>query len=80
VIGHNETGYDLAFDNVTLHDFRHVGLGFDLIPHTFRIDHHARPFGAMIEAPSFIGADDVFQVQSLGFLFKAGVKRLRTKL
>jgi len=60
VIGHNETGDDLAFDNVTLHDFRHVGLGLDLIPHTFRIDHDTRPFGAMIEAPGFIGTDNVF--------------------
>ena len=80
VIGHNETGHDLALDNVALHDFRHVGFGFDLIPHTFGIDHNAWPFRAMIEAPGFIRADDVLQVQPLCFLLKVGVERLRTKL
>lgn len=60
MIGHDETGYDLALDDVALHDFRHVGFGLDLIPHAFGIDHHARPFRAMIEAPGLIGTDDVF--------------------
>jgi hypothetical protein len=80
VIGHKETSYDLTSDNVTLHDFRHVGLGFDLIPHAFGIDYYARPFGAVIETSSFIGADDVFQVQPLRFLFKAGVESFRAQL
>ena len=80
VIGHDETGHDLALDDVTLHDFRHVGFGFDLIPHAFGIDHDARPLGTMIQAPGFIGADDVLQVQPLRFLLKAGVERLRSKL
>jgi hypothetical protein len=60
MIGHDETGHNLALDDVAFHDFRHVGLGLDLIPHTFWIDHHARPFGAMVEAPGFIGTDNVF--------------------
>ena len=34
----------------------------------------------MIETPGFIGAYDVFQVQPLRFLFKAGMERLRSKL
>jgi hypothetical protein len=80
VIGHDETRYDLALEDMTLHDFRHVGFGFDLIPHAFWIDHDAWPFRAMIEAPRFIGADDVFQVQPFRFLLKVGVERLRSKL
>jgi hypothetical protein len=80
VIGHDETGHDLAFDDMALHDLRHVGFGFDLIPHAFGIDHDAGPFGTMIEAPGFIGAYDVFQVQPLRFLLEAGVERLRSKL
>ena len=80
MIGHDETGHNLAFDDVALHDFRHVGFGFDLIPHAFGIDHDAWPLGTMIETSGFIGAYDVFQVQPLRFLFKMGVERLRSKL
>ena len=47
---------------------------------TFRIDHDTRPFGAMIEAPGFIGAHDVFQVQPLRFLLEVSVERLRSQL
>jgi hypothetical protein len=80
VTGHDETGHDLALDDVALHDFRHVGFGFDLIPHAFGIDHNTRPFGTVIEAPGFIGTYDVFQVQPLRFLLEAGVESLRSKL
>jgi len=80
MIGHDEAGDDLALDNVALHDFRHVGFGFDLIPHAFRVNHDARPFGTMIETSGFIGAYDAFQVQPLRFLLEAGVKRLRSEL
>ncbi len=80
MIGHDQSCYDLALDDVALHDFRHVGFGFDLIPHAFWIDHDARSFGAMVEAPGFIGADDVFQIQPLRFLLEVGVERLRSKL
>jgi hypothetical protein len=34
----------------------------------------------MIEAPGFVGAYDVFQVQPLRFLLEPGVKRFRSKL
>jgi hypothetical protein len=34
----------------------------------------------VIEAPSLIGAYDVFQVQPLCFLFEVRVKRFRSKL
>jgi hypothetical protein len=80
VIGHDETSHDLAFNDVAFHDFRHVGIGFDLIPHAFGIDHHAWPFCAVIEAPGFIRANDVFQVQPLRFLLEAGVERFRSEL
>ena len=80
MIGHDETGHDLALDDVALHDFRHVGFGFGLIPHDFGVDHDARPLGTMIEAPGFIGAYDVFQVPPLRFLLEAGVECLRSKL
>ena len=80
MIGHDETGHNLALDDVALHDFRHIGFGFHLIPHAFGIDHDARPLGTMIETPCFIGSHDVFQVQPLRFLFEAGVERLGSKL
>jgi len=80
VIGHDETGHDLAFNDVALHDFRHVGFGFDLIPHAFGIDYDARPLGAMIETPGFIRADDVLQIQPLRFLLKVRVERFRSEL
>ena len=80
MLGHNEPCDDVAVYDVALHDFSDVGFSLHLIPHTFRINHHTGPLGAMIEAASFIGAHDVFQVQPLRFLFKAGVERLRSKL
>jgi hypothetical protein len=80
VIGHDETGHDLALDDVALHNFRHVTFGFDLIPHAFWVDHNTRSLGTMIEAPGFIGAYDVFQVQPLCFLLEVRVKRFRSKL
>lgn len=80
MIGHDQSCYDLALDNVALHNFRHVGFGFYLIPHAFWIDHDARSFGAMVEAPGFIGTDNVFQIQPLRFLLEVGVERLRSKL
>ena len=80
MIGHDETGHHLALDDVSLHDFRHVGFGFDLIPHTFRIDDDARSLGTMIETPGLIGSDIILQVQPLRLLFKACVERLRAKL
>jgi hypothetical protein len=80
MIGHDETGHNLAFNDVAFHNFRHVGFGFDLIPHAFGVDHDAWPFRAMIEAPRFIGTDNVFQVQSFRFLLEAGVERVRSEL
>jgi hypothetical protein len=80
MIRQDETGHDFALDDVALHDFCHVGFGFDLIPHAFGIDDDAWSFGAMVEAPGFIGAYDVFQVQPLRFLFETGVERFRSKL
>ena len=80
MIRHNEAGHNLALDDVALHDFRHIGFGFDLIPHAFWIDHDARPFSTMIEAPGLICADNVFQIQPLCFLLEVGMERLRTKL
>jgi hypothetical protein len=80
VIGHNETGHDLALDDMALHDFRHVGFGFDLVPHTFGINYNAWPLRTMIKTPGFIRADDVLQVQPLRFLLKVSVERFRSKL
>ena len=79
MIGHDETGHNFAFDDMALHDFRHVGFGLDLIPHAFGIDHDAWPLSAMIETPCFIRTYDVFQVQPLRFLLEAGMERFRSK-
>ena len=78
MIGHDETGHNLALDDVALHNFRHVTFGFDLIPHTFRIDHNARPLGTVIEAPGLISAYDIFQIQPFCFLLEVRVKRFRS--
>jgi len=80
VIGHDETGHNLALDDMALHDFRHIGFGFDLIPHAFGIDYDARALRTMIETAGLIGPHHVFQVQPLRFLFEAGMERLGPKL
>jgi len=80
MIGHDKTGHNFALDDVAFHDFRHVGVGFDLIPHPFWIDHDARSLSTMIEAPGFIGPYDILQVQPFRFLLEARVERFRSKL
>jgi len=80
MIRHDKTSHDFALDDMTLHDFRHVSFCFHLIPHTLRIDYDARSLGAMIETPGFVGSNNVFQVEPLCFLLKAGMERLRPKL
>ncbi len=80
MIGHDKAGHHLAFDDMTLHDFRHVGVGFDLIPYPFGINHDARSLSTMIEAPGFIGPNDILQIQPFCFLFKARMERFRPKL
>ena len=79
-MGHEESFDEFSLEDVTLHDFFHVRLGRDAVPHAFGIDHHARPLGAIIEAARFVGANDPFEVESLRLLFEKGVQGFRTEL
>lgn len=74
MVRHEQTGHDFAVQNVTFHDFGDIGIRFHAVPDAFGIDHDAGSLGAMIETACLVRADDVLQVQALGFRLKAGVQ------
>ena len=65
---------DFTLKNVALHQFCHIGFGADPIPGAFRIDHHARPIFAMIQAARLVGSNRAFDPQPLHLFFKEGVQ------
>lgn len=74
MVRHEQTGHDFAVQNVTFHDFGDIGIRFHAVPDAFRIDHDTGSLGAMIQTAGLIRADDVLQVEALGFRLKAGVQ------
>ena len=64
---------------MALHDLLHIGLGLDAVSDSFGIDDHAGALRAIIEAAGLIRANHAFQVESFGFLFEAGMKRIGTE-
>lgn len=76
MVRHDQARDDFAPDDVAFHDFRDIRLGFDAVPDAFRVDNHAWTFGAMVQAPGLVRADDVLQVEPLCFLLEAGVDTL----
>ena len=79
MIRHQQAGDDFAIEDMPFHDFRDVGVRFDAVPDAFGIDDDAGPLRAMVQTAGFVRADDVFQVQTLGFSLEAGVKAFRTQ-
>lgn len=67
---HQKPFDDFTLQNVSLHQFGHIGFRADPIPGAFRIDHHAGPIFAMIQAARLIGPNRSFDTQPLDFLFK----------
>jgi len=75
MVRHDQACHDFALDDMALHDFRHVGFGFDAVPHTFRVDDDTRPFSAMVEATGLICTHDVLQIEPLRFLLEMRVEK-----
>ena len=80
MIGHEQSGHDLAFEHMPFHDFCDVGFGADPYHTAFRIDHHAWTQLAMVEAPGFIGANKTFQIQPFRFVLKMGMELFRSQV
>ena len=80
LIGHEQSFDELSLYDVTLHDFLHVSLGGDAVPHSFGIDHHARSLGAIIQTARFVRADDPFEIESFRLLLETGVQRFGAEL
>ena len=76
MIRHDQARDNFALYDMPLHDLRHVGFRFHAIPYAFRVNDDTRPFGAVVEAAGFIRPDNVFQIESLGFLLEMCVQPL----
>ena len=74
MVGHEQTGHDFAIQNVAFHDFSDIGFRLYTVPDAFGVDHDAGSLSAMVQTSGFIRADDVLQVQALGFRLEAGVQ------
>jgi hypothetical protein len=73
------TRHQKAFDyftleNVSFHQFGHIGFRADPIPGAFGIDHHARPIFAMVQAAGLIGPNRSFDAKPLDLFFKEGMQ------
>ena len=78
MIGHDETGHNLALDDVALHDFRHVGFVGDPVPDSFRVDDDAGSHRTMVEATGFICPHQPFEIQTFRFALEMGVEFFRS--
>ncbi len=74
MIRHQKPLDDFTLENVSLHQFGHIGFRADPIPGAFRIDHHARPIFAMIQAAGLIGPNRSFDAQPFDLFFKVGMQ------
>ena len=74
MIWHQQPLHDLAFHDMAFHDFCDIGFTPDPVPDTLRVDDHARPKLAMIQAAGFVRADAPFQAQPFHLFFKEGVQ------
>lgn len=77
MIGHEQAVYDFALHNVTFHDLRHISLGSNPVPHTFRVDHDARAVFAMIQATRLVSPNRALEAQPVNFFFKERLKSFR---
>lgn len=80
MVGHEQSGNNLAFQDMPLHNFCHVGLSSDPVPHSLRIDHHTGTQLAMVEAAGFISANKTFEIQPLRFILEVRMKFFRTQV
>ncbi len=63
-----------TLENVSLHQFRHIGFRADPIPRAFGIDDHAGSIFTMIQAAGLIGPNRTFDTQPLDLFFKEGMQ------
>lgn len=80
LIGHKQSFDEFPLDDVTLHDFLHVRLGDDPVPHTFGVHDDARTLGAVVQTARLVRANDTFQVEPLGLLLKTSMQRFGPEL
>lgn len=71
---HQKPFDDFTLENVSLHQFRHIGFRADPIPGAFGIDHHAGSIFAMIQAAGLIGPNRTFDTQPFDLFFKEGMQ------
>ena len=71
---HQKAFNHFTLENVSLHQFGHIGFRTDPIPGAFRIDHHARPIFAMVQAAGLIGPNRSFDAQPLDLFFKESMQ------
>lgn len=77
MVRHEQSGDDLALQNMPFHDLCDVGFCTDPVPHALRINNHAGTQLAMVKAAGFIGADKTFEIQPFCLALEMRVKIFR---
>ncbi len=80
MVRHEQSGYNLALNDMPLHDLGHIGFCAHPVPDPFRIDDDAGPHVAMVEASSLVCADGPFEIQPFRFTLEMGVELFRTQV
>ena len=78
MVRHEQSGDDLAIQNMPFHDLCDVGFRTDPVPYSLRIDHDARTQLAMVQTAGLIGSNRAFDSQPLHLFFKEGMQSLRS--
>lgn len=76
MVRHEQSGDNLALDDMPFHDLGHIGFRPHPVPDAFRVDDDAGPHLAMVEASSLVGADGPFEIQPFGLTLEMGVELL----
>lgn len=74
MVRHEQSGDNLALDDMPFHDLGHIGFRAHPVPDPIRVDDDAGPHFAMVEASGLVGADGPFEIQPFGFTLEMGVE------
>jgi hypothetical protein len=74
---HQEPLDDLAFENVSLHDFGDIGFGSYPVPGSLGIDDDTGTILTMVQTPGLISSNGSLEAEPLHLFFKEGLKSLR---
>lgn len=80
MIRHQQSGHDLALDDVSLHDFGDISFRADPVPDSFRINNNAGPHFAMVKAAGLVGSHEPLQIQPFCFALEMSMELFRPQV